>query len=39
LTDRAGALAAAVPGFRLSFCDSRDAAGAVAATLGKVTAR
>lgn len=37
LTDRAAALAGAVPGFRLSFCDSRDAADAVAATLGKAT--
>ena len=35
LTGRAAALAAAVPGFRLSFCDNRDAADALAATLGK----
>jgi hypothetical protein len=38
LIDRAAALAAAVPGFRLSFCASGDAAGAVAATLCNTTA-
>jgi hypothetical protein len=35
LTGQADALAETVPGFHLSFCNSRDAADAVATTLGK----
>ena len=35
LADRAAALAGAVPGFRLPYCDSREAAAAAVAALGK----